>query len=65
MTNDPRGSRREYAARLSALGIPTNEDEVVTSGSTDWAHGLAGRDAQIEQITKNILNKLGGAAPET
>lgn len=34
MTNDPRGSRAEYAARLSALGIPTNEDEVVTSGST-------------------------------
>ena len=24
---------------------------VITSGSTDWAHGLAGRDDQIEQIT--------------
>jgi glycerol-1-phosphatase len=34
MTNDPRGSRAEYAARLSGLGIPANEDEVVTSGST-------------------------------
>ena len=32
---------------------------VVTSGSTDWAHGLAGRDPQIEQITKNILTRLG------
>ena len=32
---------------------------VVTSGSTDWAHGLAGRDPQIEQITENILNRLG------
>ncbi|MHB8463270.1 MAG: N,N-dimethylformamidase beta subunit family domain-containing protein [Acidimicrobiales bacterium] len=31
----------------------------VTSGSTDWAHGLDGRDAQVEQITKNILNRLG------
>lgn len=32
---------------------------VVTSGSTDWAHGLAGRDAQIERITANILDRLG------
>ncbi|HEX5095410.1 MAG TPA: N,N-dimethylformamidase beta subunit family domain-containing protein, partial [Acidimicrobiia bacterium] len=32
---------------------------VVTSGSTDWAHGLAGRDAQVEQITRNILDRLG------
>ena len=32
---------------------------VVTSGSTDWAHGLAGRDPQVEQITKNILDRLG------
>jgi hypothetical protein len=31
---------------------------VVTSGSTDWAHGLAGRDAQVEQITRNILTRL-------
>ena len=32
---------------------------VVTSGSTDWVHGLAGRDPQVEQITKNILDRLG------
>jgi hypothetical protein len=31
---------------------------VVTSGSTDWAHGLAGRDPQIEQITRNVLDRL-------
>jgi hypothetical protein len=31
---------------------------VVTSGSTDWAHGLAGRDAQVEQITRNVLDRL-------
>ncbi|WP_436794923.1 N,N-dimethylformamidase beta subunit family domain-containing protein [Actinospongicola halichondriae] len=31
---------------------------VITSGSTDWAHGLAGRDPQIEQITRNILDRL-------
>jgi hypothetical protein len=32
---------------------------VVTSSSTNWAHGLAGRDAQIEQITRNVLTRLG------
>ncbi len=33
LTNDPRGSRAEYAERLSALGISAEESEVVTSGS--------------------------------
>ena len=45
----------------AVLGAYTNEAgaTVVTSGSTDWAHGLAGRDPQIEQITRNILTRLG------
>jgi phosphoglycolate/pyridoxal phosphate phosphatase family enzyme len=33
VTNDPRGSRAEYAARLSKLGVPVDEAEIVTSGS--------------------------------
>jgi len=32
---------------------------VVTSGSTDWAHGLAGHDPLIEQITRNVFERLG------
>ncbi len=32
---------------------------VVTVGSTDWSHGLRGKDPVVEQITKNVLNKLG------
>lgn len=32
---------------------------VVTSGSTDWVWGLAERDPMIEQITRNILGRLG------
>jgi hypothetical protein len=45
----------------AVLGAYTNDAgaTVVTSGSTDWAHGLAERDPQIEQITRNVLNKLG------
>ena len=36
---------------------------VVTSGSTDWAHGLAAHDRDVEQITANLLDRLGGDAP--
>jgi hypothetical protein len=31
---------------------------VVTSGSTDWAHGLAGLDREVEQVTRNLLDRL-------
>jgi len=43
------------------LGTYTSPGDgtVITSGSTDWAHGLAGRDEQVEQITRNILDRLG------
>ena len=44
---------------------------VFTAASTDWAHGLGGAgglgdldgspDPVVEQITKNVLKKLGGA----
>jgi hypothetical protein len=45
----------------AVLGAYTNDAgaTVLTSGSTDWAHGLRERDAQIEQITRNVLTKLG------
>jgi hypothetical protein len=32
---------------------------VITSGSTDWAHGLRGEDPKVMKITKNILERLG------
>jgi len=31
LTNNPRGSREQYAARLTASGVPTGPDEVLTS----------------------------------
>ena len=45
----------------AVLGAYTNKAgaTVITSGSTDWAHGLAGRDPQIEQITRNVMTRLG------
>ncbi|MFK7916459.1 MAG: N,N-dimethylformamidase beta subunit family domain-containing protein [Ilumatobacter sp.] len=52
---------KRIAAGQAMLGSYTSAGggTVVTSGSTDWAHGLAGRDPQIEKITSNILERLG------
>jgi len=51
---------KRIAAGQAMLGtyVSPAGGTVITSGSTDWAHGLAGRDAQIEQITTNILDRL-------
>jgi hypothetical protein len=52
---------KKIAAGQAMLGsyVSPGGGTVITSGSTDWAHGLAGRDEQIEQITRNILDRLG------
>jgi len=55
----------EAIARISfghaVLGSYTSPGggTVVTSGCTDWAHGLAERDPQVERITANVLDRLG------
>ena len=63
-TRDPEGIERIRHGH-AVLGTYTNDAgaTVITSGSTDWAHGLAGRDPQIEQITRNVLTPLGWAGP--
>lgn len=33
LTNDPRGSRKEYAAKLSRLGVSASERDVLTAGA--------------------------------
>ena len=59
----PRPPRTSSASRTATpCSAPTPRPAggtVVTSGCTDWAHGLAGRDPQVEQITRNLLDRLG------
>lgn len=45
----------------AVLGVYTSEKggTVVTSGTTDWAHGLKGKDPAVERITRNVLERLG------
>ncbi|MBT6239858.1 MAG: hypothetical protein HOI50_16005, partial [Verrucomicrobia bacterium] len=42
----------------AVLGIYTRGGTVFTCGSTDWSHGLSGKDPIVEQITRNVLNRL-------
>lgn len=42
----------------SVLGVYTRGGTVFTCGSTDWAHGLRGKDPAVERITKNVLERL-------
>jgi hypothetical protein len=56
-----RGHEYRIAHGHAVLGTYTapSGGVVVTSGCTDWAHGLTGRDPQVEQITRNVLDQLG------
>ncbi len=42
----------------AVMGSYTKGGTVVTVGTTDWSHGLAGKDPIVERITHNILNRL-------
>lgn len=43
----------------AVVGVYERGGTVVTVGTTDWAHGLAGKDPAVDRITRNILNRLG------
>jgi hypothetical protein len=42
----------------AVLGVYQRGGTVVTTGSTDWAHGLRGGDAVVERITRNVITQL-------
>ncbi|MCB1209785.1 MAG: hypothetical protein KDK97_10680, partial [Verrucomicrobiales bacterium] len=43
----------------ACMGIYTRVGTVFTAGTTDWAHGLMGKDPVVEKITRNVLDRLG------
>lgn len=43
----------------AVLGSYTRGGTVVSTGTTDWSHGLRGNDPAVVRITRNILEKLG------
>jgi hypothetical protein len=42
----------------AVLGTYTQGGTVVTTGTTDWSHGLKGNDPVVIRITRNILDRL-------
>jgi len=42
----------------ACLGVYTRGGTVFTAATTDWAHGLRGRDPQVQQIPRNVLDRL-------
>jgi hypothetical protein len=46
----------------AVLGTYTRGGTVITAGSTDWAHGLRGKDPIVERITRNVLDRFSGPA---
>ena len=59
-TRDPQAvAKIQHGHAVLGSYISAAGGTVVTSGCTDWAHGLAGRDPQVERITRNILDRLG------
>ncbi|TWU17342.1 N,N-dimethylformamidase beta subunit [Novipirellula galeiformis] len=42
----------------AVFGTYTRGGTVVSAGTTDWAHGLAGNDPNVVRITRNILDRL-------
>jgi hypothetical protein len=43
----------------AVLGLYTRGGTVFTAGTTDWSHGLRGRDPAVGRITRNVLERLG------
>jgi len=42
----------------ATLGMYTRGGTVFTAATTDWSHGLRGKDPVVERITRNVLDRL-------
>ncbi|MGB0606159.1 MAG: N,N-dimethylformamidase beta subunit family domain-containing protein [Candidatus Latescibacterota bacterium] len=42
----------------AVMGYYQRGGTVFTAGTTDWSHGLAGGDSAVEQITRNVIDRL-------
>jgi hypothetical protein len=51
---------RRLAHNHAVLGTYTRGGTVFTTGGTDWSYGLAGGDRVVQQITRNVLDRLSG-----
>jgi HAD superfamily hydrolase (TIGR01450 family) len=78
VTNDPRSSRQDYARRLTALGVPSSPEDLVTSGSatadflsreglssaTVFVMGSAALKAEMARVGCRVLEGRAGLDAE-
>lgn len=56
---NPKAVERVSANRNHAvMGLYKNNGTVFSAGTTDWTSGLKGQDPAVEQVTRNLLNRL-------
>lgn len=55
----PRDDKGQPKIGAAVMGVYTRGGTVFTAGTTDWSHGLRGRDAVVERVTRNVLERLG------
>jgi hypothetical protein len=54
--------RRVEQPGAAAMGVYTRAGTVFTTGCTEWVRGLQGKDPAVEQITRNVLDRLSRPA---
>jgi hypothetical protein len=47
----------------ATMGVYTNTGTVLTAATVDWARVLAGGQAAVDQITRNVIGTLAGIIP--
>ena len=62
-TRDPAAVERiSHGHAILGTFVTSGGGTVITSGSTDWVWGLAERDPLVEQVTRNIFDRLSLSA---
>jgi hypothetical protein len=57
----PEFEARNRLTNHAVMGIYTSGGTVFSAGTTDWTNGLTGRDPAVEQVTRNIIDRLQAA----
>lgn len=58
ITGDRKNWRQFTRGNSAMIIFPKGKGTVFNAGSTDWIYGLKGGDRRVEQVTRNVLNKL-------
>ncbi len=58
ITGDKKNWRQFIHGNAAMVIFNNGKGTVFNAGSTDWVYGLKGGDQRVEQVTRNVLNRL-------